>query len=56
MAQQQLGNAKEGKQAYDRALQWLETNCKALEEDPPLAEELRRHQAEAEELLGIKNK
>jgi tetratricopeptide (TPR) repeat protein/WD40 repeat protein len=56
MAQQELGNAKVAGQAYDRALQWLETNRKALEEDPPLAEELRRFQAEAEELLGIKNK
>jgi tetratricopeptide (TPR) repeat protein len=53
MAQQQLANAKEARQAYDRALQWLETNRKALEADPPIAEELRRFQAEAEEVLKI---
>jgi Flp pilus assembly protein TadD len=56
MAQQQLGNAKEARHAYDRALKWLETNRQALEKEPAVAEELRRFQAEAEDLLGINKK
>src|SRR5262249_41408420 len=54
MAQQQVGNAKEARQFYDRALQWLETNRQALQEDAALSKALRRYQAEAEEVLGIK--
>ena len=52
MAQHQLGNAKEARQAYDRALEWSEANRNAWQ--PALVEELRRLQAEAEELLGAK--
>jgi serine/threonine protein kinase/Flp pilus assembly protein TadD len=53
MAQQQSGNGKEARLAYDRALQWLETNRKALNEDSALADELRRFRAEAAALLVI---
>jgi tetratricopeptide (TPR) repeat protein len=53
MAQQQLGNRKEARQAYDRALKWLETNRQALSEDSALADELRRFRIEAAALLGI---
>jgi tetratricopeptide (TPR) repeat protein len=52
MAQHQLGNAKEARQAYDRALEWSEANRNAWQ--PALVEELRRLQAEAAELLGVK--
>jgi tetratricopeptide (TPR) repeat protein len=54
MAQRRLGNDKDAHQAHDRATQWLETNRKALEKDPPLAEELLRFRAEAAEVLGLK--
>ena len=56
MAQQQLGSTKEARQVYDRALEWLESNRKALESTPWAGVELRRFQAEAEEVLGIERK
>jgi len=55
MAQHQLGQRQEARQAYDRALAWLETNQKDVQGAPWLASELRRFQAEAAELLGIKD-
>jgi tetratricopeptide (TPR) repeat protein len=51
MAQQQLGQGQEARQAYDRALAWLETNRKTVQETPRLADEVRRSQTEAEQLL-----
>jgi tetratricopeptide (TPR) repeat protein len=51
MAHHQLGHRQEARQTYDRALAWLETNRKALREIPWLANELRRFQIEAAELL-----
>jgi hypothetical protein len=51
MAYQQLGHRRESRQTYDRALAWLEMNRKALREIPWLADELRRFQTEAGELL-----
>ena len=51
MAQHRLGHGKEARQAYDRARAWLETNRKTVQGTPWLAEELRRWQTEAEELL-----
>jgi tetratricopeptide (TPR) repeat protein len=51
MAQHQLGHHEEARQTYDRALAWLETNRKALREIPWLADQLRRFQTEAGELL-----
>jgi tetratricopeptide (TPR) repeat protein len=56
MAQQQMGNASEARHAYNRALRWVETNRKALDGNPPVAQLLRRFQAEAEQLLRIKKK
>jgi hypothetical protein len=51
MAQQQLGQGPEARQAYDRALTWLEANRKTVQGTPWLADELRRLQTEAEQLL-----
>ena len=51
MAQKQLGQGQEARQAYDRALTWLETNRKTVQETPRLADEVRRSQTEAEQLL-----
>jgi tetratricopeptide (TPR) repeat protein len=56
MTQQRLGNGKEAHQTYDRSLAWLETKRKALDEDPMLAVELRRFQAEVEGMLGPQKK
>jgi tetratricopeptide (TPR) repeat protein len=51
MARQQLGQGQEARQAYDRALTWLEANRKTVQETPWLADELHRWQTEAEQLL-----
>jgi hypothetical protein len=44
----------EARQTYDRALEWLKTNQQALEKNAWAADEMRRFQAEAEEVLGVK--
>jgi hypothetical protein len=49
MSQWQLGEKEEARKWYDKAVAWMEKN-------DPKNEELRRFQAEAEELLGIKKK
>jgi tetratricopeptide (TPR) repeat protein len=49
MSQWQLGEKEEVRKWYDKAVAWMEKN-------DPKNEELRRFQAEAEELLGIKKK
>jgi tetratricopeptide (TPR) repeat protein len=54
MSHQQAGNGQGARQAYERALAWVETNHKALEGTAWQAAELRRFRAEAEQLLGIK--
>ena len=54
MTEEQLGHKKEARQAYERALAWLEANRKSVEERPWLAAELHRFQAEAEEELHIR--
>jgi tetratricopeptide (TPR) repeat protein/serine/threonine protein kinase len=56
MALQQLGHHDKARKWYDQAVQWLEKNSKTLETDPQRAEELRRFQAEAEEVLELKKK
>jgi hypothetical protein len=53
MCQHHEGNNKEARQAYDDARQWLKANRKAVEEDPRLNAEMRRFQAEAEQVLGV---
>jgi tetratricopeptide (TPR) repeat protein len=54
MAQQKAGHGPEARQAYDRALAWLQANQQALEKNAWASEEMRRFQAEAEEVLSIK--
>jgi tetratricopeptide (TPR) repeat protein len=54
MAHRKLGNHDEARQAYEQALQWLEKNREALDQDQGRAEELRRFRAEAEEVLELK--
>jgi serine/threonine protein kinase/tetratricopeptide (TPR) repeat protein len=49
MAQWQLGNKEEARKSYDQAVQWMDKNLAQNEE-------LRRFRAEAEELLGVKEK
>jgi tetratricopeptide (TPR) repeat protein len=49
MAHWQLGNKDEARQWYGRAVEWTDKN-------QPKNEELRRFQAEAAELMGIKKK
>ncbi|MHB1423142.1 MAG: tetratricopeptide repeat protein [Gemmataceae bacterium] len=53
MAQQQLGHPQEARQTYDRAVAWLEANRKAMQEESPAsADQMRRFQTEASELLN----
>jgi len=47
MAHWRLGDKEQARQFYDKAVQWTENNRRK-------SDELRRFQAEAEELLGIK--
>ncbi|HKB36114.1 MAG TPA: tetratricopeptide repeat protein, partial [Gemmataceae bacterium] len=49
LAHRQLGNKQEARKGYDQASRWMEKN-------QPQNEELLRLRAEAEELLGIKEK
>jgi serine/threonine protein kinase/tetratricopeptide (TPR) repeat protein len=49
MARWQLGDKKDARKWYDQAVQWMEKN-------QPKDEELARFRAEAEELLGVKEK
>ena len=48
MAHWQVGEKDKARQRYDEAVQWMEKN-------QPKNDELRRFQAEAAELLGIKD-
>jgi WD40 repeat protein/tetratricopeptide (TPR) repeat protein len=52
MAYWQLDEKEKGRQWYDRAVQWMDKNQKALHK--PHQEELHRFRSEAAELLGIK--
>ena len=52
MAQQRLGQGQQARQTHDRALAWLQANRKTVDGTPWLADELRRWQTEAEELLN----
>jgi tetratricopeptide (TPR) repeat protein len=55
MAHRKLGNPGVARKLYKQAVQWLETNRKALENDEGgLAKLLRDFQAEAEEVLELK--
>jgi uncharacterized protein HemY len=56
MAHRKLGQPNEARQAYDRAVQWLEKNSQAQATDLPRAEALRRLRSEAEEVLALKKK
>jgi Flp pilus assembly protein TadD len=56
MAHWQLGKKEEARQWYDKAMQWLQENKQLLEKHVSRQEELGRFRAEAEELLGIKEK
>jgi tetratricopeptide (TPR) repeat protein len=56
MTHRKLGRDDEARRAYDRAIQWLEGHRELLAKDRAQAEELRRFQAEAEEVLGLKKK
>jgi tetratricopeptide (TPR) repeat protein len=51
MAQQRLGQGPEARQTHDRARAWLQAHRKTIDATPWLADELRRWQTEAEELL-----
>ncbi len=56
MARWHLGEKEKARQWYQRAVQWMDKNKRALEKDKPHQEELRRFRAEAAELLGIQAK
>jgi predicted Zn-dependent protease len=56
MALHKDGDRTQAHQAYERALAWLKTNQQALEKYAWAADEMRRWQAEAEEVLDIKKK
>jgi tetratricopeptide (TPR) repeat protein/serine/threonine protein kinase len=56
MTHRQLGNGNEARQHYDQAIRWVENNKEALAKDKPLADEIRRFQHEAEEVLELKKK
>ncbi|HJZ59568.1 MAG TPA: tetratricopeptide repeat protein, partial [Gemmataceae bacterium] len=53
MANWRLGNKREARKWYDQAVEWMEKN---EPEDEFIGEYLRRFHAEAEELLGVKEK
>jgi tetratricopeptide (TPR) repeat protein/serine/threonine protein kinase len=55
MAQHKAGHAPEARQAYERAVAWLNANQQDLEKDPWAADEMRRFRAEAQEVLGMKH-
>jgi tetratricopeptide (TPR) repeat protein/serine/threonine protein kinase len=56
MAHAKLGNSVEARNAYDRAIDWLEKNKEALAKDKSYTEELRRFREEAEEVPELKKK
>jgi tetratricopeptide (TPR) repeat protein len=55
MATQQLGQAADARQWFDKAATWMDANKERLAKDKLAAEELRRFRAEAEELLDRKS-
>jgi tetratricopeptide (TPR) repeat protein len=56
MAHQKLGDPDEARQSFDRAVDWMNKNGPSLKNKPQLAEELRRCQSEAEEVLEMRKK
>jgi hypothetical protein len=56
MSHQKLGNEKESRKCYDRAVQWLKENEEALAKNKARADEFRRFRSEAEEVLGLQKK
>jgi tetratricopeptide (TPR) repeat protein/serine/threonine protein kinase len=54
MAQQKAGHGSAAKEAYECAREWLKANRETLEKNPWAADEMRRYQAEAEEVLDVK--
>jgi tetratricopeptide (TPR) repeat protein/serine/threonine protein kinase len=54
MAYRKLGDHEQARKAYAEAVGWLEKNKQALGKDRRQAEELRRFQSEAEEVLELK--
>jgi Flp pilus assembly protein TadD len=56
MAHQKLGNREEARRWYDQAIHWLEKNKERLAKDRVQAEEFRRFQLEAEEVLELQKK
>jgi eukaryotic-like serine/threonine-protein kinase len=56
MAHWQQGDKDEAQKWHEKAVQWMQKNEEALKKDKMHDEELRRFRAEAEELLGVKEK
>jgi tetratricopeptide (TPR) repeat protein/serine/threonine protein kinase len=56
MAHHKLGNHDMARQAYERAVQWLEDNKGALKKARVVAEQLRSFRVETEEVLKLKKK
>jgi hypothetical protein len=56
MALSKLGRPAEARQCYDVAIGWLQGAKTRLTEEKVFAEELRRLQAEATQVLGIPEK
>jgi tetratricopeptide (TPR) repeat protein len=56
MAHQKLGKGDEARQAYHRAMRWLETNKALLDRNKTLREDLCRFLSEAEDVLEIEKK
>jgi tetratricopeptide (TPR) repeat protein len=54
MTHRKLGHDGEARQAYDKALRWLEQNKETLAQHKPQLEALRRIQSEAEAVLELK--
>jgi Flp pilus assembly protein TadD len=55
MAHRKLGH-DEARRCYEQAIQWRQKNKEALEKNQELAEQCRRFQEEAEEVLELKKK
>src|SRR5262249_34692108 len=54
MAHKKLGHDDEARKYYDQAIQWLEKNRDAMENDKSQAEELRSLRSETEGVLQLK--
>jgi hypothetical protein len=56
MVHRRLGNNDQARKFFDMAVEWREKHVQALKDNKSQADELRRFQTEAEEILELKKK